>query len=162
MTTFASLSISATRPSSSTTLLSLSSSPSRVRPPRLSPLMFAADVSLGWSRLLLADGPRQTINGLTLYAVWLLRKENEGEWYEITKYFEGNSLSTTGLTLTALFTVLVFLGSLLLLVIAAICYIPLLCHIQGNLKVCLCLRDKEGEFLMHCHVGILLSQSRQG
>ena len=51
-----------------------------------------------WSRLLLADGPRQTINGLTLYAVWLIRKDLKGPWY--TKYFTGNSLSTTGLTLT--------------------------------------------------------------
>lgn len=89
-----------------------------------------------WSRLLLADGPRQTINGLTLYAVWLIRKDLKGPWY--TKYFTGNSLSTTGLTLTALFTVLVFLGSLLLLVIAAICYIPLLCHMRGNLKEYCC------------------------
>ncbi|KAJ2931564.1 hypothetical protein H1R20_g5473, partial [Candolleomyces eurysporus] len=91
-----------------------------------------------WKRLLLADGPRQTINALTLYAVWLLRKDNEGEWYDVTKYFKGNSISTTALTLTALFTVVVFAGSLLLLIIAAICYIPLLCHIRGNLKEYCC------------------------
>ncbi|KAG2013777.1 vacuole protein, variant 2 [Coprinopsis cinerea AmutBmut pab1-1] len=91
-----------------------------------------------WKRLLLADGPRQTINGLTLYAVWLIRKDNPGAWYHVTKYFEGNSLSTTALTLTALFTVSVFLGSLLLLIIAGICYIPLLIHIRGNLKEYCC------------------------
>ncbi|TFK28843.1 hypothetical protein FA15DRAFT_691605 [Coprinopsis marcescibilis] len=91
-----------------------------------------------WKRLLLADGPRQTINALTLYAVWFLRKDKPGNWYNVTKYFEGNSFSTTALTLTALFTVVVFLGSLILLIIAAICYIPLLCHIRGNLKEYCC------------------------
>lgn len=91
-----------------------------------------------WKRLILADGPRQTINGVTLYAIWLLRKDNEGEWYDISKYFKDNSFSTTALTITAAFTVLVFIGSLLLLIIAAICYVPLLCHIRGNLKEYCC------------------------
>ncbi len=85
--------------------------------------------------MLLADGPRQTINALTLYAVYLVHKD-EGPWYDVTKFFNGNSASTTGLTLSTLFTTLVFAGSLLLLIVAGICYIPLLCHIRGNLKVC--------------------------
>lgn len=89
----------------------------------------------GWKRLLLADGPRQTINALTLYAVYLTHKD-EGRWYDVTKYFAGNSASTTGLTLTTLFTTIVFAGSLVLLIVAGLCYIPLLCHIRGNLKVC--------------------------
>lgn len=37
-----------------------------------------------------------------------------------------------------IFTVLVFAGSLLLLIVAAITYIPLLCYIQGNLKEYVC------------------------
>lgn len=35
-------------------------------------------------------------------------------------------------------TVLIFAGSLILLIAAAICYIPLLCYIQGNLKEYVC------------------------
>lgn len=33
------------------------------------------------------------------------------------------------------FTVLMFLGSLILLIVASILYIPFLCYMQGNLKV---------------------------
>src|ERR1700676_2982521 len=92
-------------------------------------------MSSGWKRLLLADGPRQTINALTLYSIYLAKK-NDGAWYDVSKYFRGNSLSTSGLTVTTFFTFVVFAGSMLLLIIAGICYIPLLCYIQGNLKVC--------------------------
>lgn len=89
-----------------------------------------------WKRLLLADGPRQTINGLTLYAVWLVKNaEDPSSWYDVSKYFKGNSLSTSALTVTSFFTVVVFAGSLLLLTVAAIAYVPLLLHIRGNLKV---------------------------
>ena len=90
---------------------------------------------LGWKRLLLADGPRQTINALTLYSIYLAKK-NDGSWYDVAKYFRGNSLSTSALTATTFFTFVIFVGSALLLIIAGICYIPLLCYIQGNLKVC--------------------------
>ncbi|KAJ3837866.1 hypothetical protein F5878DRAFT_584345 [Lentinula raphanica] len=90
-----------------------------------------------WKRVLLADGPRQTINGLTLYAIYLAHKD-EGHWYDVSKYFEGNSLSTSALTVTTFFTVVVFAGSLLLLIVAGICYIPLLAHIRGNLKEYCC------------------------
>lgn len=91
-----------------------------------------------WKRLLLADGPRQTINGLTLYAVWLVKSNDPAPWYDISKYFKGNSLSTSALTVTSFFTVAVFAGSLLLLIIAGICYVPLLLHIRGNLKEYCC------------------------
>jgi hypothetical protein len=94
-------------------------------------------MSSGWKRLLLADGPRQTINALTLYSIYLAKK-NDGAWYDVSKYFRGNSLSTSALTVTTFFTFVVFAGSMLLLIIAGICYIPLLCYIQGNLKVCYC------------------------
>lgn len=98
------------------------------------PQSVTAEHSSGWKRLLLADGPRQSINALTLYAFYL-SKQNKGDWYDISKYFAGNDLVTTALTISTAFTVLVFAGSLLLLIMAAFCYIPLLCHIQGNLKV---------------------------
>ncbi len=84
---------------------------------------------------MLADAPRQTINALTLYAIWLVKHKNPGAWYDLSKYFDGNSLSTSALTVTTFFTVTICAGSLLLLIVAGICYIPLLLHIRGNLKV---------------------------
>lgn len=92
-------------------------------------------ILLGWKRLLLADAPRQVINALTLYSIYLAHV-NDGPWYKLGKYFSSStSLSTSVLTVTTFFTVTIFAGSAVLLFIAAICYIPLLCYIQGNLKV---------------------------
>jgi hypothetical protein len=99
---------------------------------------FVFFVFKSWKRVLLADGPRQTINALTLWAIYLVRKDEPGAWYDVRKYFVGNSLSTSALTLSTFFTVVVFAGSLLLLVVAGICYVPLLCYIQGNLKEYCC------------------------
>ncbi|KAG1806922.1 uncharacterized protein HD556DRAFT_1325253 [Suillus plorans] len=90
-----------------------------------------------WKRLLLSDGPRQTINALTLYSIYL-SKSDKGSWYDISKYFAGNSLSTSALTVSTFFTFVIFAGSLLLLIMAGIFYIPLLCYIQGNLKEYVC------------------------
>jgi hypothetical protein len=99
----------------------------------------SAELPSGWKRVLLADGPRQTINALTLYALYLVHK-GDGHWYDIGKYFENNSLSTSALTVSTTFSVVVFAGSLLQLIVAGICYIPLLAHIRGNLKVSITLR----------------------
>ncbi|KAI9000903.1 hypothetical protein BD414DRAFT_473061 [Trametes punicea] len=89
-----------------------------------------------WKRLLFADGPRQSINALTLYAFYL-SKEDDGPFWSISKYFDGD-LITSALTVSTAFTVFIFIISLLMLIIAGICYIPLLCHIQGNLKEYCC------------------------
>ncbi|KAI0677433.1 hypothetical protein C8Q78DRAFT_1074132 [Trametes maxima] len=89
-----------------------------------------------WKRLLFADGPRQSINALTLYAFYL-SKEDDGPFWQISKYFDGDYL-TSALTVSTAFTVFVFALSLLSLIVAGICYIPLLCHIQGNLKEYCC------------------------
>ncbi|RDX55737.1 hypothetical protein OH76DRAFT_1397139 [Lentinus brumalis] len=89
-----------------------------------------------WKRLLFADGPRQCINALTLYA-FFLSKEDDGDWWNISKYFDGD-LITSALTVSTAFTVFVFALSLLMLIIAGIAYIPLLLHIQGNLKEYCC------------------------
>jgi hypothetical protein len=91
-----------------------------------------------WKRLLLADSPRQAINALTLYAVWLVKHDKPGSWYYIPKYFKGNSMSTSALTVTSFFSVVMCAGSLFLLIIAGICYVPLLLHIRGNLKEYCC------------------------
>jgi len=91
-----------------------------------------------WKRLLLSDAPRQTINALTLYSIYLAKKDDGNPW-DLTIYFKGNSsFSTTALTVTTFFTVVIFAGSLLLLIAAGIFYIPLLCYIQGNLKEYIC------------------------
>ncbi|KAF8735036.1 hypothetical protein AX14_002850 [Amanita brunnescens Koide BX004] len=90
-----------------------------------------------WKRLVLSDGPRQTINGFTVYALYLVKRD-QGPWYDVAKYFAGNSLSTSALLVTTLFTLVVYVVSLLILIVAAICYVPLLFHIQGNLKEYCC------------------------
>ena len=84
--------------------------------------------------MLFADGPRQSINALTLYAFYL-SKEDKGDWWQISKYFSGDYI-TSALTISTTFTVTIFAISLLKLIIAGLCYVPLLAHIQGNLKVC--------------------------
>jgi hypothetical protein len=81
----------------------------------------------------LADAPRQVINALTLYSFARALHFTS----DIGKYFEG-SLVKKGILVTMVFTVVVFAGSAILLIIAAFMYIPLLCYIQGNLKEYCC------------------------
>lgn len=89
-----------------------------------------------WKRVLLADGPRQSINALTLYSFWVAN--NRGNPFEkISDYYDGNYV-TAILLVTMVFTTVIFLGSLLLLCIAAVLYVPLLCYIRGNLKEYCC------------------------
>lgn len=102
--------------------------------------------------MLLADAPRQTINALTLYSFYL-SKRDLGPWDDLAKYFTGNTVITTALTFSMLFTALVCAGSILMLLIAAVCYIPLLCYIQGNLKEYVCHKvDKVG--ICHTHLAL--------
>jgi hypothetical protein len=109
---------------------------------------------------LLADAPRQCINALTLYSFYLSR-QGDGQFWDISKYYSG-SVITAGLLVTIIFSVLVFAGSLLMLIAAAILYIPLLCYIQGNLKArVISLSIFQGIHLFALFLGILLSQSRQ-
>lgn len=93
-----------------------------------------------WKRLLLADGPRQTINALTLYSFYLAKSSDGGNWWEISKYitWDSKDMVTDILLVSMAFTVLIFIGSLLLLIAAAILYVPLLCYIRGNLKEYCC------------------------
>ncbi|KAJ7068163.1 hypothetical protein C8F01DRAFT_978480 [Mycena amicta] len=121
---------------------------------------FVFFVFKSWKRVLLADGPRQTINALTLYAVWLAKHKEAG--WNIGGYFTGNSTSTSLLTVTTLFTVVVFLGSLLLLLVAGLCYIPLLCYIRGNLKEYCCHKvDKRIESVIKKHQKKRLDENRK-
>jgi hypothetical protein len=76
----------------------------------------------GWKHLLLADAPRQTVNALTLYS---FGKVNKWQTDDLTAYYDG-SIVTAALLCSMIFTLLVFVGAIL--------YVPLLCHIRGNLK----------------------------
>ncbi|KAG8898934.1 hypothetical protein FRB99_007034 [Tulasnella sp. 403] len=89
-----------------------------------------------WKRVLLADGPRQSINALTLYSFWVAN--GKGNPFEkIGTYYDGDFV-TAMLLVTMVFTVLIFIGSTLLLCVAAVLYVPLLCYIRGNLKEYCC------------------------
>ena len=87
-------------------------------------------LAVDWKRLLLADGPRQSINALILYSFVYA---NGFETSDIPAYWD-NSIITAMLLFSMIATVLIFAGSLVLLVAAAVLYVPLLCYIQGNLK----------------------------
>ena len=99
----------------------------------------------GWKRLLVADGPRQVINFFTLYGLGSFAKWSTNPY----DYYEGN-IFTGVMILSMLFTVAVFAGSLILLMLAGIAYIPLLCYIKGNLKEYCCHKvDKRVTELVH-------------
>ncbi|CED84086.1 hypothetical protein [Phaffia rhodozyma] len=87
-----------------------------------------------WKTLLVADAPRQVINALTLYS---FGKVNKWQTDDISLYYDGNWV-TAIMLLTMIFTVVVFAANLILLISAAILYIPLLIYIQGNLKEYCC------------------------
>ncbi|PWN43028.1 hypothetical protein IE81DRAFT_109130 [Ceraceosorus guamensis] len=87
----------------------------------------------GWKRLLVADGPRQVINALTLVAVG-----HKVHWSSNVADYYDNNIWTAVLLLTMIFTVLVFAASAIMLIIAAIMYVPLICYIKGNLKEYCC------------------------
>lgn len=87
----------------------------------------------GWKRLLVADGPRQVINAFTLY-VFASRVHFSSD---VSDYYQGNYF-TAIMLLAMMFTVLVFAASFLMLIIAALMYIPLVIYIKGNLKEYAC------------------------
>jgi hypothetical protein len=92
----------------------------------------------GWKRLLLAEAPRQVINIVTLEALvpeWI--KIHNGS-VSFNNEALGSSLMQKVLTGTMAFSVLVFSISFILVCVAAILYIPLFCHIRGNLKEYCC------------------------
>lgn len=92
----------------------------------------------GWKRLLLAEAPRQVINIVTLEALvpeWL--KIRNGS-VSFNNEALGDSLVQKVLTCTMAFSVLVFSISFILVCVAVVLYIPLFCHIRGNLKEYCC------------------------
>ncbi|KAI8643838.1 hypothetical protein BD408DRAFT_364252 [Parasitella parasitica] len=92
----------------------------------------------GWKRLLLAEAPRQVINIVTLEALapeWL--KIHNGS-ISFDNQVLGENLLQQILTGTMAFSVLLFAISFILVCVAAVLYIPLFCHIRGNLKEYCC------------------------
>lgn len=72
---------------------------------------------------------------------------------------------TAMLLWSMILTVLIFAGSLVMLIAAAVLYVPLLCYIQGNLKVsAVTVLIHKGIHLSFrtLTAGIRLSQGRQG
>ncbi|KAF9900003.1 hypothetical protein BX616_002744 [Lobosporangium transversale] len=95
-----------------------------------------------WKRLILADAPRQVINATILYQTFRdhelsFQKGGIFDWNAVVGSDE--RLIFKKLTLGAMiFTVFMFAMSLLMLISAVILYIPLVSHIQGNLKEFCC------------------------
>lgn len=92
----------------------------------------------GWKRLLLAEAPRQVINIVTLLALvpqWLHIRNGQ---VTFNNNALGDDLMQQILTGTMAFSVLVFTVSFSLVCIATVLYIPLFCHIRGNLKEYCC------------------------
>jgi hypothetical protein len=89
----------------------------------------------GWKRLLLAEGPRQVLNAITLYSV----AKNEDFSFDIQKY-QAEFTTIQGVVMSfMLLTVCIWALSFIRLLAAGLLYWPLLvCHIRGNLKEYCC------------------------
>lgn len=72
---------------------------------------------------------------MTLYSIYL-SKQDGTPWDNFSKY--SDNYVTTLLLISTIFSVVICAGSLLILAAAGLCYVPLLCHIRGNLKEFCC------------------------
>ncbi|KAG0305581.1 hypothetical protein BGZ97_001067 [Linnemannia gamsii] len=91
-----------------------------------------------WKRLILADAPRQIINATILYQTFHKHLDSSFfDWDHIVG--SGNNFIYKKISLGAMmFTVFMFALSLIMFISAVIMYIPLVSHIQGNLKEFCC------------------------
>ncbi|OLL24363.1 putative vacuolar membrane protein [Neolecta irregularis DAH-3] len=97
----------------------------------------------GWKRLILAEGPRQLINGFTIYSI--LKVKNFS--YDIQDY-AGGTLQNM-ILLSIVFSATMWFFSAIQLVLAAFLYVPLITFIRGNLKEYCCVKvDKRLSKLM--------------
>jgi len=97
----------------------------------------------GWKRLILAEGPRQLVNGFTIYSI--LKAKNFS--YEIQNYNEGTMQNM--ILMSMVFSATMWLISAIQLVLAAFLYVPLITFIRGNLKEYCCVKvDKRLSKLM--------------
>jgi hypothetical protein len=89
----------------------------------------------GWKRLLLAEGPRQVLNAITLYSV----AKNENFSLDIHLYQQKFSTVQGVVMSFMVLTVAIWALSFIRLLVAGLLYWPLLvCHIRGNLKEYCC------------------------
>lgn len=87
-----------------------------------------------WKRVILSDGPRQSINALILYTI---AKNFNFSFNDLPKYWD-NSPITALLFWAMVTTVILFAFGLAKILISGALYLPLLCYIQGNLKEYVC------------------------
>jgi hypothetical protein len=80
----------------------------------------------GWVRLVLADGPRQVINALTLYSVLKVQDKFVETLKEIATHSQAQALVIAGM----LFSLVVWLFNIFQLIFALLCALPLYIHIQ--------------------------------
>jgi Fungal potassium channel len=96
---------------------------------------FTTMVNVGWKRLMLAEGPRQVLNAITLYSV---AKDNDFS-FNISVYQKKYSTVQGVVMSFMLLTVAIWALSFIRLLVAGLLYWPLLCcHIRGNLKEYCC------------------------
>lgn len=87
------------------------------------------------------------ISALTLYS---FGKANNFQTSDLSLYYDKNFV-TAMLLVSMIFTVLVFAANMILLISAAVLYVPLLCYIQGNLKEYCCHKiDKVSRHYICC------------
>ncbi|KAG0276981.1 hypothetical protein BGZ95_006718 [Linnemannia exigua] len=88
----------------------------------------------GWKRLMFADGPRQVINGM------ILIKIIGGSWskYGLAIWDYNLDVMQKITVCLMMFTLTLWIISVLLMFVAVVLYIPLVIHIQGNLKEYCC------------------------
>lgn len=85
--------------------------------------------------MILAEAPRQLINGYTLYFKLLL--DSRGKFTFNQSLFKVSTLQTISLVFIIIsFTI--FFISAACVVVALFLYVPLVCQIQGNLKEYVC------------------------
>lgn len=104
-------------------------------------LMLTTHTNTGWKRVIIAQGPRQIIAGLTVSALL------QSAWTDpTTQHFKFSSdwneygkdwPQRVSLMLMS-FTCILWIISALQIVLAVILYFPILCQIQGNLKEYCC------------------------
>lgn len=102
-----------------------------------------------WKRLLLADAPRQLINMTMLYQVFKGHLNNTFfQWNDYIGSEDSDLFKKIALG-AMMFTVTVFVFNMLSFIAAVCMYIPLVSHIQGNLKEYCCYKiDKRIEELI--------------
>ncbi|KAG0339107.1 hypothetical protein BG004_006951 [Podila humilis] len=96
----------------------------------------------GWKRLIFADGPRQVINGIILITVF---SENQKQTANHEKRLDLEFWNFTAFNIMTritmglmMFTLTLWVLSVLYMIAAVILYVPLVIHIQGNLKEYCC------------------------